>query len=127
MTRTSLRTLTIVLASLASVPVAAQQTPPNDLGGSQPGRGPKAERGTPKEQPSEPKKDSVKPEFKPSWNFSTWIFGAYNYVTDSVTKAANSGEAYSKFTVDRAYLTFRGQVAPDWGFRVTTDVVTTSG
>src|SRR5262249_16306017 len=127
MTRTSLRTLTIVLASLASLPVAAQQQPNNDLGGSPPYvyAAPNTDGGTKTpDSSSAAKKDSMpKPEFKPSWNFSTWIFGAYNYVTDSVTKAANSGQAFSKFTVDRAYLTFRGQVAPDWGFRVTTDVV----
>ena len=123
MTRTSLRTLTIVLASLASVPLAAQQT--NDIGGSTPYVAPAAKPAEPKTPDSSTaKKDSMpKPEFKPSWNFGTWIFGAYNYITDSNTKAANSGQAFSKFTVDRAYLTFRGQVAPDWGFRVTTDVV----
>ena len=127
MTRTTLRTLTIVLASLASLPLVAQQV--NDLGGSQPYAPPKAAPAKPdstakKPDSSSAKKDSMpKPEFKPSWNFSTWIFGAYNMQTDSVTKAANSGQAFSKFTVDRAYLTFRGQVAPDWGFRVTTDVV----
>ena len=127
MTRTSLRTLTIVLASLASVPLAAQQT--NDIGGSTPYVAPAAKPAQPKTPDSSTaKKDSMpKPEFKPSWNFSTWIFGAYNYITDSSTKAANSGQAYSKFTVDRAYLTFRGQVAPDWGFRVTTDVFTVGG
>jgi hypothetical protein len=126
MTRTSLRTLTIVLASLASIPLAAQV---NDLGGSTPYVAPAKKDGDPKPvtkpDSSTAKKDSMpKPEFKPSWNFSTWIFGAYNYINDSLTKAANSGQANSKFTVDRAYLTFRGLVAPDWGFRVTTDVVT---
>jgi len=125
MTRTSLRTLTIVLASLASIPLAAQI---NDLGGSSPYVAPAKKSGDTKPDSSTAKKDSMpKPEFKPSWNFSTWIFGAYNYQTDSVTKAANSGQAFSKFTVDRAYLTFRGQVAPNWGFRVTTDVVTLGG
>ena len=106
MTRTSLRTLTIVLASLASLPLAAQQTvAPNDLGGSTPYVAPTAKSGDTKTGDTKTtpdsgaaKKDSMpKPEFKPSWNFSTWIFGAYNYVTDSNTKAANSGQAFSKF------------------------------
>ena len=131
MTRTSLRSLTIVLASLATLPLAAQ-TGVNDLGGSTPYVAPAAK---PADKPADKtpdssaaKKDTMpKPEFKPSWNFSTWIFGAYNLITDSLTKAANSGQDNSKFTVDRAYLTFRGQVAPDWGFRVTTDVFTVGG
>ena len=66
--------------------------------------------------------DSTKAEFKPTWNFEAWLFGTFTYQVDSAARAANNGAAYSKFTVDRAYLTFLGRVAPDFGFRVTTDV-----
>jgi len=65
-----------------------------------------------------------KPGFKPSWDFSAWLFGTFTYQVDSATKAANGGHANSQFMVDRAYLNFRGQVAPDFGFRITTDVKT---
>jgi len=120
MTRKLIGSLTLVLASsVASAPAFAQTY---SFGSASPAVT------TPDSTAKQPdaKKDTVpaKPEFKPSWNFSAWIFGAYNYQTDSATKAANDGNPTSKFTVDRAYLTFRGMVAPDWGFRVTTDVVT---
>ncbi len=127
MNRPFLSSLTLVLASVASVavPAAAQDAVLRR-------RAPVvvAKDSTPSKPDAKPAaKDSVppKPEFKPSWNFSTWIFGGYTYQTDSTTKAANNGDPTSKFTVDRAYLTFRGQVAPDWGFRVTTDVFTVGG
>ncbi len=121
MNRQLLSSLTLVLASVASVAVpAAAQT--FSFGSTPPAAVAAKDSTTPKPVA----KDSVppKPEFKPSWSFNTWIFGTYTYQTDSVTKAANNGDPTSKFTVDRAYLTFRGQVAPDWGFRVTTDVFT---
>jgi hypothetical protein len=117
MTRQLLRTLTIVLASGIALPAAAAaQT--LSFGSATPAVA--AKDSTP------PKKDSVpaKPEFKPSWNLSAWIFGAYTYQTDSATRAVNNGNPTSRFSVDRAYLNFRGIVAPDWSFRVTTDVVT---
>jgi hypothetical protein len=127
MTRLMVRSLVVVLASAAFVATAAAQS----LAYS-----PVAPAiATPDSTPAKPDaakpaaKDTVppKPEFKPSWSFNTWIFGAYTYQTDSTTKAANNGDPSSKFSVDRAYLTFRGQVAPDWGFRVTTDVFTVGG
>jgi len=128
MNRLAQRSLTITLASLAALPLAAQSA---DLGGSTPYVAPKSPAAATKPDSTAKKPDGTaksdttpKPEFKPSWNFSAWVFGAYNYITDSSTKKGNNGQAYSKFTVDRAYLTFKGQVAPDWGFRVTTDVVT---
>ena len=95
----------IAAAIIAYTPLAAQSSPaPHDTTAT---------------------KDSIppKPEFKPSWNFSAWMFGTFQHQTDSATKAKNNGSAFSKFTVDRAYLTFKGQVAPDFGFRVTTDVL----
>jgi hypothetical protein len=127
MTRLMVRSLVVVLASAAFVATAAAQS----LAYS-----PVAPAiATPDSTPAKPDaakpaaKDTTppKPEFKPSWSFNTWIFGAYTYQTDSTTKAANNGDPSSKFSVDRAYLTFRGQVAPDWGFRVTTDVFTVGG
>ena len=127
MTRLMVRSLVVVLASAAFVATAAAQT----LSYS-----PVAPAiTTPDSTPAKPNaakpaaKDTTppKPEFKPSYSFSTWIFGAFNYQTDSATKAVNNGNPTSKFSVDRAYLTFRGQIAPDWGFRVTTDVFTVGG
>jgi hypothetical protein len=127
MNRQILSSLTLVLASLATAPVSvAAQT--YSFGSATPVV--VAKDSTPSKPDAKPAaKDSVppKPEFKPSWNFSTWIFGSYSYQTDSTTKAANNDAPTSKFSVDRAYLTFRGQVAPDWGFRVTTDVFTVGG
>jgi hypothetical protein len=127
MNRQILSSLTLVLASLAAAPVSvAAQT--YSFGSATPVV--VAKDSTPSKPDAKPAaKDSVppKPEFKPSWNFSTWIFGSYSYQTDSTTKAANNDAPTSKFSVDRAYLTFRGQVAPDWGFRVTTDVFTVGG
>ena len=61
-------------------------------------------------------------EFKPTWKFDAWLFGTFTFQTDSAAKAANGGNPASQFTLDRAYLTFLGQVAPAFGFRVTTDV-----
>ena len=73
---------------------------------------------------AKPDSAPAKPEFKPSWSFNAWLFGAYSYQTDSAAKANNGNHPSSKFSVDRAYLTFKGQVAPDFSFRVTTDVKT---
>ncbi len=107
------RTLAIVLASAAMCPAAASQSPA--LGSTSPSVVAGDTTGA--------KRDSTaKPEFKPSWSFGVWLFGAYTYQTDSATRAVNNGNATSQFSVDRAYLTFRGQVAPDFGFRVTTDI-----
>ncbi|HUO52158.1 MAG TPA: hypothetical protein VMT93_06555 [Gemmatimonadaceae bacterium] len=123
MTNRTISSFAVVLASAFAAAPGFAQTPSLAAGATAPA----ATATTPDSASKQPaaKQDSTpKPEFKPSWNFSAWIFGAYNYQTDSTTKAVNNGNPTSKFTVDRAYLTFRGMVAPDWGFRVTTDVVT---
>ncbi len=126
----SYRTLAIVLALTGTTPlsVAAAQTlsfgseTPAVAGGDS--AVPKPTDAKPAAKPAAKPDSTPKPEFKPSWNFGVWLFGAYTYQTDSATKANNSNNATSRFSVDRAYLTFRGQVAEDFGFRVTTDVKT---
>jgi hypothetical protein len=112
------RTMTLMLASATMLSTAAAQTV--SFGSKSP-----VVMADSSSKPAAAKPDSApKPEFKPSWNFSAWLFGAYSYQTDSAAKASNGQHPTSKFSVDRAYLTFKGQVAPDFGFRVTTDVKT---
>jgi hypothetical protein len=122
MTRHLFGALTLALASVASTSGAAVAQAPAFSIGTPSAVADSAAK--PAAAPAAKPDSEPKPEFKPSWNFSAWLFGTWTYQTDSATKANNNGSAASRFTVDRAYLTFRGQVAPDFGFRVTTDVKT---
>ena len=117
MTSRLIRTLTLVLASATTLSTAAAQTV--SFGTKSP-----AVAADSTSKPAAKPDSTPKPEFKPSWNFNAWLFGAYSYQTDSATKANNGNHPTSKFSVDRAYLTFAGRVAPDFSFRVTTDVKT---
>src|ERR1041384_2730044 len=55
-------------------------------------------------------------------DFSGWVFGSFQYRTDSSAKAANGGKAPNQFGIDRAYLTFRVPAGDRAMVRVTTDI-----
>jgi hypothetical protein len=58
----------------------------------------------------------------PAFDFSGVIYANFQRRTDDATKAANGGNAGSKFDLDRVYLNFRMPAGDRASIRVTTDV-----
>jgi hypothetical protein len=65
----------------------------------------------------------------PPLDFSGWLFGSFQYRTDSTAKSQNGGRAANQFGIDRAYLTFRMPAGDRAAIRITTDIFqnTTNG
>lgn len=60
-------------------------------------------------------------------DFSGVMYPQYRLTTDDATKAANGGNAASKFDLERVYLTFRMPAGDNGSIRVTTDVFNNKG
>src|SRR5437867_1637849 len=59
---------------------------------------------------------------QPPIDFSGVVFGNYQYLTDSASKARTGGKSPNKFDIERVYLTFRMPVGDRTAIRVTTDI-----
>lgn len=62
----------------------------------------------------------------PTIDFSGVIYPQFRQTSDNATKAANGGNATSKFDVERVYLNFRMPAGDDGSIRVTTDLFNNS-
>lgn len=58
----------------------------------------------------------------PGFDFSGWVFGNFQYETDSAAKANNAGSSPNKFDIGRAYLNFKMPAGDRASVRVTTDI-----
>lgn len=58
----------------------------------------------------------------PAIDFSGVMYPQFRYASDNATKAANGGNAASKFDVERVYLNFKMPAGDDGSIRVTTDI-----
>jgi len=65
--------------------------------------------------------DAPKPA-TPGFDFSGVLYANFKMSMDSSSKAANGGNATSKFDIERVYLNFRMPAGDDGSIRVTTDV-----
>lgn len=63
----------------------------------------------------------------PPVDFSGWIFGNYQFRTDSAAKAPLGGKSPNRFDIERVYLTFRMPAGEHASIRVTTDIFQNTG
>jgi hypothetical protein len=114
--------LTLVL-SLAAGRIAAAQAPAPSVQASL-----VSDRAPTPPDTDYAKPDTTPPAAKPEgpktphFTFGAWLFGNFQYETDSLTQSLNGGNSVSRFQLERAYLTFRGNVGGPFSFRITTDI-----